>query len=190
VVRDAAGQPRYWQGILLDITAPKELEEQLAHRAFHDPLTDLPNRALFNDRLEHALARAVRQRGLLAVLFLDLDDFKDVNDTFGHEAGDRMLIEVAQRVRSALRVGDSAARFGGDEFMVLLEDLEDRDEASRVAERLARVIAEPLEIEGREWRVSASIGVALSRGAEEPASELLRRADAEMYRVKVRRREG
>jgi diguanylate cyclase (GGDEF)-like protein/PAS domain S-box-containing protein len=184
VVRDDQGQPLYWQGILLDITLQKELEQQLAYQAFHDPLTDLPNRALFADRLQHALARAQRHHGLLAVLCIDLDDFKVVNDSLGHEAGDELLRVVAARLHASLRAGDTAARFGGDEFTVLLEDLMHPEETEVVAARLVAALAAPVTVREREFVISASVGIALSYDGDLPAEELLRRADVAMYRAK------
>jgi diguanylate cyclase (GGDEF)-like protein len=185
VVRDEDGQPLYWQGILLDITLQKELERQLAYQAFHDPLTDLPNRALFGDRLQHALARAQRHRGLLAVLFIDLDNFKVVNDSLGHEAGDELLCAVATRLHAGLRAGDTAARFGGDEFTVLLEDLVQPREAEVVASRLADALAEPVAVRERDFVIAASVGIALCRDGDLSGDELLRLADIAMYRAKA-----
>jgi diguanylate cyclase (GGDEF)-like protein len=185
VVRDDQGQPLYRQGILLDITLQKELEQQLAYQAFHDPLTDLPNRALFADRLQHALARAERHHGLLAVLFIDLDDFKVVNDSLGHEAGDELLRVVATRLHASLRAGDTAARFGGDEFTVLLEDLVQPEETAIVATRLVAELATPVTVREREFVISASVGIALSYDGDLPADELLRQADVAMYRAKA-----
>lgn len=185
VVRDGAGNPLYGQGILLDITRQKTLEEQLQHQAFHDPLTDLPNRLLLLDRLEHALARAARRNTALAVLFLDLDNFKVVNDTLGHDAGDRLLSQVALRLVSCLRAGDTAARLGGDEFTVLLEDLADGNEATAIAERIQRAFEAPISVAGNDFLVTASIGIVVSRGGAERPDELLRRADIAMYRAKA-----
>ncbi|MGA2528874.1 MAG: EAL domain-containing protein [Acidimicrobiales bacterium] len=176
------------EGIVLtlrDVSERKGLEEELKHQAFHDALSGLANRALFLDRLEHALARAARSQSLLAVLFLDLDDFKLVNDSLGHAAGDDLLISVAGRVVSSLRVGDTAARFGGDEFAVLLEEISDISEATQVAERIITELRAPLAIEDREVQVHASIGIALPSGSEGPA-ELLQAADVAMYAAKSR----
>jgi diguanylate cyclase (GGDEF)-like protein/PAS domain S-box-containing protein len=175
------------EGIVLtirDVSERKGLEEELKHQAFHDALSGLANRALFLDRLEHALARAARSRSLLAVLFLDLDDFKLVNDSLGHAAGDDLLIAVAGRVVASLRVGDTAARFGGDEFAVLLEEISDLSEATQVAERIIAELRVPLTVEDREIQVHASIGIALPSGAEGPA-EVLQAADVAMYAAKA-----
>lgn len=122
-----------------DVTERNALEEQLRHQAFHDPLTELPNRALFMDRLEHALAKANRRESRVAVLFLDLDNFKVVNDSLGHEAGDSLLAAVAERLKTCLRTEDTLTRFGGDEFTILLEGVGDVSEATHVAEGIIPV---------------------------------------------------
>jgi diguanylate cyclase (GGDEF)-like protein/PAS domain S-box-containing protein len=145
--------------VVRDITGRKVLEEQLARQAFHDSLTELPNRALFLDRLGHALARARRGDGQAAVLFVDLDDFKIVNDSLGHESGDRLLAQVAERLRSCVRPGDTVARLFGDEFAVLLESPTAGDEAQRVAARVLERLQTPFELGGREIFASASIGI-------------------------------
>ena len=153
----------------------------MVHQALHDALTGLPNRALFLDRLEHALARATRAGSDVAVLFLDLDRFKTVNDSLGHAAGDELLCTVAQRIATCMRAADTAARLGGDEFAVLLEDLVSTREAARVAERMIAALEAPIQVAGREVFIGASIGVASgSYGAE----DLLRHADVAMYRAK------
>ncbi|MER3485164.1 MAG: hypothetical protein C4345_03495, partial [Chloroflexota bacterium] len=138
------------QGIVInirDITERKEAEERLLYQAFHDPLTDLPNRALFMDRLHVALARAARREEEAAILFLDLDRFKVVNDSLGHEAGDRLLVAVAQRLKLCLREGDTAARLGGDEFIMLLEDVRSIEEAVAAAERVASELRRPFLVD-------------------------------------------
>jgi len=167
-----------------DITDRKRYEQQLAHQAFHDPLTDLPNRTLFLNRVEHALSRLDRRGKAIAVLFFDLDRFKVVNDTMGHERGDWLLKEVACRLQDSLRPGDTAARFGGDEFTLLLEDLNGLDDAKAVTERLIESLTEPFAFEGREMDVTASIGMALSFSRHDRAGDLLRNADIAMYRAK------
>jgi diguanylate cyclase (GGDEF)-like protein/PAS domain S-box-containing protein len=175
-------------GIVLnchDITQRKRLGEQLAHQAFHDPLTGLANRALLVDRLDHALVRAGRQEQPTGVLLLDLDDFKLVNDSLGHHAGDLLLQEVAVRVRRCLQAEDTAARLGGDEFAVLLEAVASQDEALAVAERLVAALRIPVELDGRELTVGVSIGLALSTPAGDQADDLLRRADLALYRAKA-----
>ena len=166
-----------------DITERKSLEEELRHQAFHDALTGLANRALFEDRLAHALAGARRHGRPVAVLFLDLDDFKTINDSLGHSSGDELLRAVAIRIATILRVTDTAARLGGDEFGVLLENTDDDSEAETIARRLLEVLKPPIQIAGRELRVTASIGVAKSDGSR-GADELLRNADTAMYAAK------
>jgi len=175
------------EGIVLtmrDVSERKGLEEELKHQAFHDALSGLANRALFRDRLEHGLARAARSRSSLAILFLDLDDFKLVNDSLGHAAGDNLLVAVAGRLIRSLRAGDTAARFGGDEFAVLLEEISGADEACEVAERIIAELRVPLAIEDREVQVRASIGIAVSTGGAEDSAELLQAADVAMYAAK------
>lgn len=180
------------QGLLItarDISERKVFEQQLQHQAFHDALTGLPNRALIMNRLQHALIRAERHTptDLLAVLFIDLDLFKVVNDSLGHEAGDNLLIAVANRLQKAVRPQDTVARFGGDEFMILLEDLGDEEAAKSVAERILDELRVTENINGYEIIVTASIGVAFNRGGANSTTDLLRYADAAMYQAK---REG
>lgn len=171
-------------GCVTDITERTQYEEQLAHRAFHDPLTDLPNRALFLDRLEQAIARGNRTGRVCALLFLDLDNLKKANDSFGHEAGDRVLVEVSRRLLTVLRAEDTLARLAGDEFTVLVEDLDDPMEAVRVAERLERQLTEPLQVARQQICVTASIGIAYSTSGRTQPGELLRNADTAMYMAK------
>jgi diguanylate cyclase (GGDEF)-like protein/PAS domain S-box-containing protein len=185
VVRNAKDEPVRMLGSIMDITERKRLEEQLAHQAFHDTLTGLPNRALFMDRLSHALARAKSTDCAVAVLFFDLDRFKIVNDSLGHQAGDDLLVEISKRLQTCLRPEDTVARFGGDEFSLLIEDVVDISDAERVAERLSEAIAMPVTIEGQEVYVTASIGIVISDG-DRRADELLRDADVAMYRAKDR----
>jgi diguanylate cyclase (GGDEF)-like protein/PAS domain S-box-containing protein len=175
---------------LRDITERKQFEEQLTYQAFHDPVTALANRALFRDRVAHALSRRSNASRCLAVLFLDLDDFKIVNDTFGHDAGDRVLQIISTRLRSALRESDTAARLGGDEFAVLLEDVANETGVSEIVAELLELISAPLRLDGRETSVDCSIGIAVVRstGDAGPATtvdELLRNADVAMYQAKA-----
>jgi diguanylate cyclase (GGDEF)-like protein/PAS domain S-box-containing protein len=167
-----------------DITERKAFEDQLSHQAFHDPLTDLPNRALFTDRLGHALARADRNPESVAVLFLDLDNFKVINDSLGHEAGDELLVATAERLRLYLRPGDTLARLSGDEFTVLLEDMADRKDAIRLADRIADRMSEPFVIRDRDAFTTTSIGIAFATSGADQPDDLLRKADIAMYRAK------
>jgi diguanylate cyclase (GGDEF)-like protein/PAS domain S-box-containing protein len=170
-----------------DVSERKAFEEQLRHRAFHDPLTQLPNRALLHDRLQHALTREGRFEDQVAVLFIDLDDFKIVNDGLGHAAGDELLVLVARRLRSCLRSADTAARLGGDEFGVLLEGVPDVDQPVAVAQRILAAFADPFSIGGLPVPLRVSIGVAIGQAQAAAADELLRDADIAMYAAK---REG
>ncbi len=168
-----------------DITRRRTLEERLRHQAFHDPLTELPNRALFMNRLGHALARAERSNKAAAVLFLDLDNFKLVNDSLGHEVGDMLLVSVAERLQACLRAEDTAARFGGDEFTVLLEDVTDANDAVQVANNITRALLAPVVLESREVFVTTSIGIVLGTSGHERPTDLLRNADVALYRAKA-----
>jgi diguanylate cyclase (GGDEF)-like protein len=167
-----------------DVTERKVLEEQLRHQAFHDPLSGLPNRALFMDRLEHALARAERRGNQVAVLFTDLDNFKIINDSLGHEVGDQLLVAVAERIKDCLRPEDTAARLGGDEFTILVEEVDGVRDAVRVAERIAESLQPPFSLDQHEVFSTTSIGIALSSPSQEQAADLLRHADLAMYRAK------
>ena len=171
-----------------DVTDRKRLEERLVHQALHDPLSGLPNRVLLRDRLAHALARAGRQPDSVAVLFLDLDHFKVVNDSLGHDVADRLLVTVARRLQTALRPADTVARLGGDEFVVLCEDISGEAEAVQVAQRVLDAVSAPTLIGNHEITVTASIGVALPAGVNPSPDTLLRDADAAMYRAKDRGR--
>lgn len=167
-----------------DITERKLFQEQLARQAFYDSLTGLPNRALFMDRLQHALNRANRYGDTVAVLFLDLDRFKFINDSLGHSAGDQLLVSVARRLAPLVRPSDTLARFGGDEFTLLLEGIPSTRDALQVAERIAGALRAPFTLDGREVFITASIGIALSTPAHHP-EDLLRQADIALYRAKA-----
>jgi diguanylate cyclase (GGDEF)-like protein/PAS domain S-box-containing protein len=160
----------------------RAVERELEHRATHDLLTDLPNQASFRENLGRALVHARRRGGKVALLFLDLDGFKPVNDTLGHQVGDRVLVEVAECLKGSLRGSDMAARLGGDEFAALLEDVVDEGEAAAVAERFLRQLR-PLDLRGRRLYMTASVGIAVGSGEERP-EDLLRAADMAMYRAK------
>jgi diguanylate cyclase (GGDEF)-like protein/PAS domain S-box-containing protein len=167
-----------------DITERKALEEQLYHQAFHDPLSGLPNRALFMDRLERALARANRRGDKVAVLFMDLDNFKIMNDSLGHEVGDQLLVAVAERIKACLRPEDTAARFGGDEFTILVEEVDGVSDAVRVSERIAESLQPPFTLDQHEVFSTSSIGITLSSPLQKQPVDLLRQADLAMYRAK------
>ncbi|HEY5318083.1 MAG TPA: EAL domain-containing protein, partial [Solirubrobacteraceae bacterium] len=168
-----------------DVTERKLARDALTYQARHDSLTGLPNRGLFLDRLEHAIDRAKRSHSTLAVLFLDIDDFKLVNDTLGHEAGDRLLVEMTPRLRAALRPGDTVARFGGDEFVVLCEDLSSDADATHIAERIAFACSRPVTLGPHQHLVTMSAGVVVVDRGCSTATDLLRDADAAMYRAKA-----
>ena len=186
-LRNRAGEITYWMASQRDVTERKALEEQFRYQIFHDSLTGLPNRVLFVERLEHALSLANRNPRLNAVLFVDLDDFKVVNDSLGHEAGDDLLVQVAERLRASLRSEDTVARFGGDEFGILLEGVLGASYVTDVAERIIERLHEPFFAGGRELTITCSIGIVLAASSREPARELLRKADIAMYEAK---REG
>ena len=175
-------------GIVLncrDISERKAFEEQLTHQAFHDPVTGLANRALFAERVRHAIARTRREHQSVAVVFLDLDDFKTINDSLGHAAGDEVLVEVAKRLATSVRATDTAARFGGDEFALLLEDIEGVQEAADTADRVLETLALPLRVAHKELTLRCSIGISVvSDASPTGAEELIRDADAAMYRAK------
>jgi diguanylate cyclase (GGDEF)-like protein/PAS domain S-box-containing protein len=170
-----------------DITERKQVEMRLEYLAMHDELTGLPNRQLFNDRLVLALERARRERqGMLAVMLLDLDNFKEVNDTYGHAYGDQLLRIVAQRLQSCLRKSDTAARMGGDEFTIILEEVSGRESCILVAQKVLDALSDPMEIEGIVLHITASLGISLYPTNSEDVVTLLRQADIAMYRAKIR----
>ncbi len=181
--RDTAGATTGVLASVRDVTAMKRAERELAHRAMHDEVTGLPNRRLFMDRLRQSLLRLHRRPGALAVLFVDLDRFKQVNDEFGHDQGDAVLVAVADRLRHVARTGDTVARLGGDEFVVLCEDVRP-GVGGEVAARVQRALTAPYPIDGATAEIGASVGVAIADDAATDPSALLRSADAAMYRVK------
>ncbi|MGH2858124.1 MAG: putative bifunctional diguanylate cyclase/phosphodiesterase [Solirubrobacteraceae bacterium] len=182
-IRDERGGVDYMLCQINDVTIQRRAEQELLHRALHDPLTGLPNRRLFLTRVEEAVARLAVGRAPLAVMFVDLDRFKLVNDTMGHTAGDGVLREAAQRLAAAVRTEDMVARLGGDEFTIVCEDA-DEQEARRVADRVARVLAEPFEHQRREFRLSASVGIRISASPDRSGELLLRDADIALYAAK------
>jgi len=189
-VRDEDAQLVNYVAVFSDISGIKQSQAQLAHLAHHDPLTGLPNRLLFHDRLGHALSRADRDGSKLAVLFIDLDRFKHINDSLGHLAGDGLLQEVARRLTSAVRREDTVARMGGDEFTLLLEDLRRPEDAAVLARKLLEALGDPYAIAGRELFVTASVGISLYPRDGRSAEDLVRNADAAMYQAKDAGRNG
>jgi len=185
-VRDEAGTPLYFVTQIEDVTERRAAEEKLFHQALHDPLTGLPNRALLVQHLRAALTRPSQVRGPCALLFVDLDGFKAINDSLGHDAGDHVLRRVARQLERSVRAGDTVARVGGDEFVVLCRDLRSEHDAQETAERLLHALATPLELAGAEAVVTASVGIAVASESGSDPDELIRDADAAMYRAKTR----
>jgi diguanylate cyclase (GGDEF)-like protein len=168
----------------------RRMNDLLVHRALHDPLTGLANRTLLTNRLEQALRRGERHGSPVAVIFLDLDDFKSVNDTMGHAAGDKLLAQLGERFAERLRASDTAARIGGDEFAFVCEDLHDQEEAKGIVARLMQALDEPYRHQGRAVPIRASVGVAVTSSFAQNAEQLLREADQAMYRAKRRGAQG
>ncbi|SDM93328.1 bifunctional diguanylate cyclase/phosphodiesterase [Vreelandella arcis] len=187
-VRDDLGQVTHFVGVQNDISEQREYQAQLAYNASHDALTGLPNRMLLTQRLEQGCLVARRYQRHLAVLFIDLDDFKPINDTLGHEVGDFILVEVAKRLEDELRPWDTIARFGGDEFVVLLPDLAHENDVIQVVERILKRLATPYWQRGGELRITASIGVAMNDGLISEPLQLIQQADLAMYKAKRRGR--
>jgi diguanylate cyclase (GGDEF)-like protein/PAS domain S-box-containing protein len=189
-VRDDEDQVTHYVCVFSDITKVKESQDKLDYLAHHDPLTALPNRLLFHDRLQHAMVRAAREHEQLAVLFIDLDRFKNVNDTLGHHIGDALLKQVAEALSGCLREGDTLARLGGDEFIVLLEDVGGAFGAGHVAEKLVALFEQPFTVSGYELFVTASVGISLFPQDAEDVHMVVRNADVAMYQAKARGRNG
>jgi diguanylate cyclase (GGDEF)-like protein/PAS domain S-box-containing protein len=185
VQRHADGRPKLIQGLMVDITEQKGLEAQLSHQAFHDALTGLPNRTYFTEQVTAAIARARRSGQGMVVVYLDLDDFKVVNDTFGHGVGDRLLVDVARRLRETIRATDLAARVGGDEFNLLLEGFTDEIAADDMVRRLLVVLSESYRIENHDVRIRATAGIAGLGSADYTVEDLQRNADAALYEAKA-----
>lgn len=185
---DPAGQTSHYIATWSDISERKLAEERIYHLAHYDLLTDLPNRTLFEDRLNQAILAARRYETVLALMFVDLDHFKLVNDTLGHRVGDQLLIEVGKRLRSAIRAGDTVSRHGGDEFLILLPQVGHRDNAENIAAKIIQRLLAPCMIEGNELRISCSIGIALFPQHGQDSQELIRNADMAMYAAKQRGR--
>ncbi len=189
-VRDNHGACTHFVAVFSDITKVKESQEKLDHMAHHDPLTALPNRLLFHDRLQHALQRAARDTEQLAILFIDLDRFKNVNDTLGHHVGDELLKQVAVALTGQLRDGDTLARLGGDEFIVLLENVDGQFGAGQVAEKLISMFEQPFIVSDYELFVTGSVGISIYPNDATDLNMLIRNADVAMYQAKARGRNG
>jgi diguanylate cyclase (GGDEF)-like protein/PAS domain S-box-containing protein len=184
-IKDRTEQITHYVAVLRDITERKRLENEVAQLAFFDTLTQMPNRRLFNDRLGQSLTRAQREKSSLALMFIDLDKFKPINDSYGHETGDWMLQTVARRIESSLRASDTAARVGGDEFLVLLPDLQSNDDALAVAEKIRKALEQPvITLSGVTLLASASIGIAIYPDHAKTKEDLLRLGDRAMYEAK------
>ncbi len=184
MVRDAQGRPVNYIEIFSDITERKEREERVRHLAHHDALTDLPNRALLNDRIAQAVSLAERNRTRVAVMFLDLDRFKTVNDSLGHSVGDKLLREVSSRLQSCMRASDTVSRLGGDEFVILMPNVTDPEDVAVTARKVLDAVAHPYSIDGHELVSTPSIGISVYPGDGADVDTLLRNADAAMYHAK------
>lgn len=184
-IEASAGAPFRYVAVFHDITELRRKDEEIRHQAFHDALTGLPNRALMKDRLLHALERAKREGGRLAVIFIDLDRFKAINDGLGHDVGDLLLQEVARRIKSRMRTADTVARLGGDEFVVLMEDLQEAGDCASLAQELMAEIARPMELSGHAVEIRASMGMAFYPEDGTNPMELMKRADLAMYSAKA-----
>jgi diguanylate cyclase (GGDEF)-like protein len=189
VVRDSEGNTTHYVGQFADISERKATEARIEYLAHHDVVTELPNRALLADRAQVLFAQAARRRQKAAVLFLDLDRFKNVNDALGHDVGDELLREAGRRLSAAVRAADTVSRTGGDEFVILLSDLAHPEDAGRIARTLQERLAEPFRLDGREASVTCSIGIAIYPDNGRDLSELQRNADAAMYSAKARGRD-
>lgn len=179
------GELRYYLGIIADITATKLVQVELEKNANHDALTGLPNRILLMDRLHQAMAQAQRTRLLLAICYLDLDGFKPINDSHGHAAGDQVLIEVARRLNGSVRVGDTVARIGGDEFVLLLWGLDDLPECDKTLSRVISDISSPIALNDWQAQLSVSVGVSIFPDDGVDSTTLIAQADSAMYRAKL-----
>jgi diguanylate cyclase (GGDEF)-like protein/PAS domain S-box-containing protein len=186
--KDSSGKPTGFRGIVHDVTERKQIEQQLNHMATHDVLTGLPNRMLFIDRLEVALAQSKRNRHKLAVMMLDLDYFKDINDTLGHMVGDQLLKEVGHRLAGLVRQSDTVARLGGDEFIILLSDLERMEDSVGIAEIVLKAFGQPFVCGNHKLTSSTSIGIALYPDDGNDIDSLLKKSDVAMYSVKTQGR--
>jgi len=194
-MHDENGQIIGLFGIARDITENKKQQQEIEQLAFYDPLTGLPNRRLLMDRIQHALTTSARSGRVGAILFLDLDHFKTLNDTLGHDVGDILLQQVAERLKTCVRAGDTVARFGGDEFIIMLEDLslqppEAISEADRIAQKILKAVNQAYTLKGKEYLSSTSIGITLFCGRDTGSNELIKQADIAMYQAKNKGRNG
>ncbi len=188
-VRNAAGAATQFVGVMTDLSQLRHSEQQLEHLSHYDPLTDLPNRLLAQSRLEHAIDQARRHRNMVGVLYVDLDRFKNINDSLGHPAGDQVLVEIAGRLRDGIRAEDTLARLGGDDFLVIIDTLQSPDEAAILARKIIALAEQPCRVtSGQEIASSASVGISIFPDDGESATELIQHADAAMYRAKDRGR--
>ena len=183
-IRDQTGRITHFVSTAKDISERMQVQERLQHMAHHDALTDLPNRNLFLDRLQQALIRARHHDRLVAVMFMDLDRFKNINDTLGHNTGDQLLLQLSERLKHSVRDGDTIARFGGDEFAILLDDVDNENSIAAVAQKLLQTLSEPFHVNSHELFITASIGIAIFPHDGEDPDTLLRNADVAMYRAK------
>lgn len=184
LVKDNDDTPQHILCIIRDVTARKEYEKQLKHQAHHDPLTKLPNRILFENRYLQAHSPYEENQGLIAVLFVDLDNFKKVNDAFGHPVGDQVLMKLGDRMQASLRESDTVARLGGDEFVIILEDIHDKDDVKKIVRKIQQNISQPMLFEGQEIYVTASIGINISEKSKLSETDLIKTSDSAMYKVK------
>ena len=178
------GGQRYFIGIVRDITERKQAKQKIAHLAHYDYLTDLPNRALLLDVLNHSISLAKRNKHKVAVLFMDLDGFKQINDTLGHEAGDLLLKGVAQRIKKTIRESDAVARVGGDEFILVLDNIDSAENSVFVANKIVFALSEPFDLKGQPGRVGGSIGISIFPDDSENPVQLVKQADEAMYLAK------
>jgi diguanylate cyclase (GGDEF)-like protein/PAS domain S-box-containing protein len=183
-IRDDHGRLQHYVAVMIDITDAKRAEDFVRHQAYHDALTDLPNRSLFMDRLRHQLSYAHRQKTWMAVMFIDLDGFKAINDELGHATGDELLRQVAQRLKGCVRESDTVARFGGDEFAAIINNISDTESVIQVASKMLEQLSQPFTLKDKNRQISASIGIALYPVDCEDGTGLLKAADEAMYQAK------
>jgi diguanylate cyclase (GGDEF)-like protein/PAS domain S-box-containing protein len=184
IVPDNKGNPEQIQCVLRDITDRKAYEKHLKYQALHDPLTDLPNRAYFEDRYQTSQLGGEKNEDLVAIMFLDLDDFKNVNDQYGHLAGDKILIQIGSRLKGSLRESDTVVRIGGDEFLIVLDNAASKTSVERVAEKIIRVISQPYQIDDHQIKLTASLGIRITRRCDLDPIDLISSSDQAMYKVK------